>query len=287
VLAPARPLVPGGVARGRPGRSAGRLGDGLRRPQGRVQAAVRAAGPSLPQRHPRPGKPDQREPGRLDLGEAQALRSAAERGRGPRDLHLRLPLPRLSTRAAPPAPSLLSHGRPAPAPPGGRRQFRAGLHKAGRKHTPHVASHKMSAYAASHHRGDPQGSPAMSYQFNEQLSAYTRQFASVAARVSRLALENAETLFGVQLRTLEKNVEATTSYLGERAEARDLDAYRNLLPKGLQIARDNAERVAAAGQEVIGLTLKTGEALGELAKNQFEAATSQVQATVAKAARKR
>ncbi|KAF1704398.1 phasin family protein [Pseudoxanthomonas suwonensis] len=127
----------------------------------------------------------------------------------------------------------------------------------------------------------------MSYQFNEQLSAYTHQFASVAARVNRLALENAETLFGVQLRTLEKNVEATTSYLGELAEARDLDAYRNLLPKGLQVARDNAERVAAAGQEVIGLTLKTGEALGELAKGQFEAATSQVQATVAKAARKR
>jgi len=127
----------------------------------------------------------------------------------------------------------------------------------------------------------------MSYQFNEQFSAYTHQFAAVAARMNRLALENAETLFGVQLRTLEKNVEATTSYFGELAEARDLDAYRSLLPKGLQIARDNAERVAAAGQEVIGLTLKTGEALGELAKNQFEAATSQVQATVAKAARKR
>ncbi|RRN56344.1 phasin family protein [Pseudoxanthomonas sp. SGNA-20] len=127
----------------------------------------------------------------------------------------------------------------------------------------------------------------MSYQFNEQLSAYTHQFAAVAARVNRLALENAESLFGVQLRTLEKNVEATTSYLGELAEARDLDAYRTLLPKGLQVARDNAERVAAAGQEVIGLTLKTGEALGELAKSQFESATSQVQATVAKAARKR
>ena len=53
----------------------------------------------------------------------------------------------------------------------------------------------------------------MSYQFNEQLSAYTHQFAAVAARVNRLALENAESLFGVQLRTLAKNVEATTSYL--------------------------------------------------------------------------
>jgi len=126
---------------------------------------------------------------------------------------------------------------------------------------------------------------AMSYQFNDQFSAYTHQFAAVAARMNRLALENAETLFGVQLRTLEKNVEATTSYLGELAEARDLDAYRNLWPKGLQVARDNAERVAAAGQEVIGLTLRAGEAFGDLAKGQFEAATEQVQATVSKAAR--
>src|SRR5690606_39595337 len=60
--------------------------------------------------------------------------------------------------------------------------------------------------------------PVMSYQFNEQLNAYTHQFAAVAARVNRLALENAETLFGVQLRTLEKNVEATASYFGRSEE---------------------------------------------------------------------
>lgn len=123
----------------------------------------------------------------------------------------------------------------------------------------------------------------MSYQFNEQFSAYTHQFAAVAARVNRLALENAETLFGVQLRTLEKNVDATTRYLGELAEARDLDAYRSLWPKGLQVARDNVERVAAAGQEVFGLTLKTTEALGQLAKSQFEAAADEAQAATAKA----
>ncbi len=121
----------------------------------------------------------------------------------------------------------------------------------------------------------------MSYQFNEQLNAYTHQFAAVAARVNRLALENAETLFGVQLRTLEKNVEATASYFGELAGARDLESYRDLWPKGLQVARDNAERVAAASQEVIGLTLRTGEALGELAKGQFESVTEQAQATAA------
>ena len=56
-----------------------------------------------------------------------------------------------------------------------------------------------------------------------------------------------------------------------------------MLPKGLQVAKENAERAAAAGQEVIGLTLKTNEALGQLAKSQFEAASESAQATVAKA----
>ena len=127
----------------------------------------------------------------------------------------------------------------------------------------------------------------MSYQFNEQFnnqfSTYTHQFAAAAARVNRLALENAESVFGVQLRTLEKNVDATTAFLGELVEVRDVEAYKSLLPKGLQVARDNAERVVAASQEVFGLTLKTSEALGQMAKSQFEAATEQAQATVAKA----
>ncbi len=123
----------------------------------------------------------------------------------------------------------------------------------------------------------------MSAQFNNQFSAYTHQFAAAASRANRLALENAETVFGVQLKALEKNIDAATAFFGEVAEVRDLDAYKTLWPKGLQIAKDNAERLVAAGQEVFGLNLKTGEALGQLAKTQFESATESVQATVAKA----
>ncbi len=123
----------------------------------------------------------------------------------------------------------------------------------------------------------------MSAQFNNQFSAYTHQFAAAASRANRLALENAESVFGVQLKTIEKNIDAATTFFGELAEVRDLDAYKTLWPKGLQIAKDNAERFVAAGQEVFGLNLKTGEALGQLAKSQFESATESVQATVAKA----
>ena len=123
----------------------------------------------------------------------------------------------------------------------------------------------------------------MSAQINEQFSTFTHHFAAAAARANRLALENAETIFGVQLKAFEKNIDATTAYFTELAEIRDVEAYKTVLPKGLQIAKDNAERAAAANQEVIGLTLKTNEALGQLAKSQFEAASETAQATVAKA----
>ena len=123
----------------------------------------------------------------------------------------------------------------------------------------------------------------MNAQFNESFSQFTHQFAAAASRANRLALESAETVFGVQLKTFEKNIDATTAFFGELAEVRDLDSYKTLWPKGVQIAKDNTERLVAAGQEVFGLSLKTGEAFGQLVKSQFESATDSVQASVAKA----
>ena len=125
----------------------------------------------------------------------------------------------------------------------------------------------------------------MSAQFTTPFNSFTQQFAEAAARANRLALESAETVFGVQLKTIEQNVQATTAYFGELAEIRDLEAYKNLWPKGVQVAKDNTERLIAAGQEVFGVSLKTGEAFGQLAKTQFEPATDAVHATVAKASK--
>lgn len=122
----------------------------------------------------------------------------------------------------------------------------------------------------------------MSAQFND-FNSITNQFAAAATRANRLALETAETVFGVQLKTFEKNMEATTAFFGELAEVRDVEAYKTVFPKGIQIAKENAERAVAASQEVFGLTLKTNEAIGQLAKSQFEAASESAQASVSKA----
>ena len=55
-----------------------------------------------------------------------------------------------------------------------------------------------------------------------------------------------------------------------------------MLPKGAQIARTNAERSLGMAQEVFANTIKTNEAIGTLAKGQFEQATAQAKAEVEK-----
>ncbi|HYG06304.1 MAG TPA: phasin family protein [Stenotrophomonas sp.] len=124
----------------------------------------------------------------------------------------------------------------------------------------------------------------MSAQF-DNFSQYTHQFAAAASRANRLALENAESVFGLQLKTLEKNANATADFFGQFAGISDLGSAQSLWPKGLQIARDNLERLASANQEAVGLSLKTSEALGELARSQFETVSGQFQGATAPGAR--
>ena len=118
----------------------------------------------------------------------------------------------------------------------------------------------------------------MNQQFNEQFVAATRQFADTAAQVNRIALENAQAVFGLQLATLEDRANAAFAFWGEAAEVRDADGLKNLLPKGAQVARENVERAISVGQEVVGRTIKANEAIGQVAKGQFEAATAQAKA---------
>ena len=119
-------------------------------------------------------------------------------------------------------------------------------------------------------------------QFNDQFASASRQFADTAGPVSRLALGNAEQVFGVQLAAIEQNVNATFAFWGQLAEARDVDGLKSLWPTGVQVARENVERSISTSQEVLGNTLKTNEAIGHIAKGQVEAATEQAKAGVDK-----
>jgi hypothetical protein len=121
---------------------------------------------------------------------------------------------------------------------------------------------------------------AMYQQINEQFAAASRQFADTAAQVNRLALDNAEQVFGLQMTAIEENVNATFAFWGELANARDFDSLKAVWPKGVQIARENIERTINAGQEVYGRTIKANEQIGQIAKGQFEAATEAATAQV-------
>ena len=114
-------------------------------------------------------------------------------------------------------------------------------------------------------------------QFNEQFTAASRQFADTAAQINRLALDNAEKVFGLQLSAFNDSANAAFAFFGKVADARDFDALKAVVPNGVQIARENLERAISTGQEVYGQTLKTNEAIGQIAKGQFEAATAQAQ----------
>jgi hypothetical protein len=112
-------------------------------------------------------------------------------------------------------------------------------------------------------------------QFNDQFASATRQFADTAAQVNRLALDNAGQVFGLQMAAIEKNVNATFAFWGELAETRDMDGLKALWPRGAQIARENVERTISTSQEVLGRTIKANEAIGQVAKGQFERASAQ------------
>jgi phasin protein len=118
----------------------------------------------------------------------------------------------------------------------------------------------------------------MYQDFNQQFAAASRQFADTAAQVNRLALENAEKVFGLQLAAFEENANAAFAFWGEVTEARDFDGLKAVLPKGVQVARENVERTVSTGQEVFGRTLKTNEAIAQIAKAQVESASAKVQA---------
>ncbi|PJK06946.1 phasin-family protein [Lysobacteraceae bacterium NML120232] len=120
-------------------------------------------------------------------------------------------------------------------------------------------------------------------QFNEQFVAATRQFADTAARINRLALENAEKVFGLQLAALEESANATFAYWGQLVESRDLNSLRDAVPAGVQVARENAERAIATSQEIYDSTLKTNEAIAQIAKGEVEQVVAKVQAEGEKA----
>ncbi len=108
---------------------------------------------------------------------------------------------------------------------------------------------------------------AMANAFADRFSDATRQMAAAATRANRMALENAESMFGVQLKVMERNLTATGGWLGELARSED---PAGLLPKGAQLWQDNLQRLGQAQQDMVDLGLQAGKAWSELVQGHNE-----------------
>lgn len=123
-------------------------------------------------------------------------------------------------------------------------------------------------------------------QINSQVLALSKSFADTAFKAHGLAIEGIERITDLQLKTLENRATAAIELWSEAAEVRDFDALKAFWPKSVSLVKESTEKFYANGQEIFGVTLKTSEALGQLAKGSFEAANDRFNKQAAAAVKK-
>lgn len=113
---------------------------------------------------------------------------------------------------------------------------------------------------------------ALQEQFHAHLTAL--------AVAGQAVLTQSEKALAVGTRALEKNLAAGAAHLGSVAAAKDLSSHQTLIPQGLQVLKDQHDRLVEAGKEIFNLNLQTGKELGELAKERFQATEQAVKSAV-------
>ena len=120
-------------------------------------------------------------------------------------------------------------------------------------------------------------------QINIQPLALSKSYTDAFVKAQGLALAGFERITELNLKTFEDRVKASVDFWSEAAEVRDIEAAQAFWPKSAQFMKDSAEKLYANSQEVLGISLKTSEAIGALAKSSFDTASKQVNDTIGKA----
>ena len=111
----------------------------------------------------------------------------------------------------------------------------------------------------------------------EQISNPTlnlgKNYTDAFVKAQSLAMAGFERITELNLKTFEDRVKASIEFWTEASEVRDFGAAKAVSAKGVQLAKESAEKLYANGQEVFGVSLKTSEAIGALAKGSFESAS--------------
>ena len=119
-------------------------------------------------------------------------------------------------------------------------------------------------------------------QINTQTLSLGKSYADAFVKAQGLALAGFERITELNLKAFEDRVKASVEFWTEAAEVRDIEAAKAISAKGLQLAKESAEKLYANGQEVFGVSLKTSEAIGSLAKSSFESVNDTVTSTLNK-----
>jgi phasin family protein len=125
-------------------------------------------------------------------------------------------------------------------------------------------------------------------QITSQNAALGKSYADTFVKAQGLALAGFERITELNLKAFEDRMKASVEFWTEAAEVRDFDGLKAISEKGVQLAKESAEKLYANSQEVFGVSLKTSEALGSLAKGSLEntsEAMNKQAATARKAAR--
>lgn len=123
----------------------------------------------------------------------------------------------------------------------------------------------------------------MTQQINNQLLAFTKQFADSAFKAQSMALKGLETVADLQLKALERQASASAAFVAEAMQARDLGSLQGLWDKGASMGRESAEQTVSMSQEIMAITQKVAESVGALVQQQRQAANDAVSAPIATA----
>ncbi|MCB1568570.1 MAG: phasin family protein [Xanthomonadales bacterium] len=124
----------------------------------------------------------------------------------------------------------------------------------------------------------------MSDLFNSNpFASSARQFAQSALKANSLAFEGFENIVKLQLQTVENSFKSSVAFLTEAADVADLESAKTIWPKGASLVKDSSEQLYATSQQVFGQALKTSEAIGQLYRDQFQAANDSLVKVAAKA----
>jgi len=122
-------------------------------------------------------------------------------------------------------------------------------------------------------------------QISQQFINFSRNVADGMLKAQQIAAESFTKSVEIQFGLAEERSKVNADFAKELSEVRDLDAAKKVWPKGTELARENVEKAYGVSRELFELSLKTGEAFGELMQSGLETVKAEAQKTQAKTAK--